>query len=192
MRRGPTYDTARAPRSFQFVPLWGFVVLLWLLHQAYRCPRCGVTVELSPGRTASIAPANAFRLFMARWARRLSWSEVAEIFGNQLGRGSFALSGGWSTGASPTAILDGCQRPSASMRSPCGRATSTSRSSTRSTKGFAACLWVGRERTEEGFRGFFQTFGKVRAEKLQFVASDMWKPYIKLIAEFAGAGHPRA
>jgi len=47
-------------------------------------------------------------------------------------------------------------------------------------------LWVGRERTEEGFRGFFQTFGKVRAEKLQFVASDMWKPYIKLIAEFAG------
>jgi len=26
----------------------------------------------------------------------------------------------------------------------------------------------------------------VRAEKLQFVASDMWKPYIKLIAEFAG------
>jgi len=53
-------------------------------------------------------------------------------------------------------------------------------------QGLRRLLWVGRERTEEGFRGFFQTFGKVRAEKLQFVASDMWKPYIKLIAEFAG------
>jgi transposase len=46
-------------------------------------------------------------------------------------------------------------------------------------------LWVGKERTEQSFRGFFAMFGKARARALRFVASDMWQAYLDVIAEMA-------
>jgi len=42
---------------------------------------------------------------------------------------------------------------------------------------------VAEDRTEKSLRGFFESLtGEVRAG-IQFVASDMWKPYLKVIAE---------
>ena len=38
-------------------------------------------------------------------------------------------------------------------------------------------LWVGKERTQESFEKFFSLIGKELAEKIEFVCSDMWKPY---------------
>jgi transposase len=46
-------------------------------------------------------------------------------------------------------------------------------------QGLRRLLWVGRERTEDSFRGFFQTFGEARAKTLRFVASDMWEPSLE-------------
>jgi transposase len=44
-------------------------------------------------------------------------------------------------------------------------------------------LWVAEDRTEKSLRGFFESLtGEVRAG-IQFVTSDMWKPYLKVIAE---------
>ena len=80
-QRGPTYDTSRVPRLFEFVPLWGFAVFLWYYMRRVDCPTCGVTVEKVPWAEGKNTACNAYRLFLARWARRLSWSEVAEIFG---------------------------------------------------------------------------------------------------------------
>ena len=64
MRRGTTYDTSRAPRSFQFVPLWGYVVLLWYCTRRIDCRRCGVTVELLPW-----AEGKNERALANRWSR---------------------------------------------------------------------------------------------------------------------------
>jgi len=173
--------TARAPRSFQFVPLWVRGAAL-VLHQAYRLPRCGVTVELLPWATASIAPATPSG---CSWRAGHDGSRGARLprYSEPTGAWFIALSGGWSTGPRPPRSRR--VKAIASMRSPVegpqvphGRLPDRPRASPPA---------VGRSRTDRGgFRGFFQTFGKVRAEKLQFVASDMWKPYIKLIAEFAG------
>ena len=44
-------------------------------------------------------------------------------------------------------------------------------------------LWVGQERTLESFERFFTYIGKERAEQIEFVCSDMWKPYLTLIAK---------
>lgn len=44
-------------------------------------------------------------------------------------------------------------------------------------------LWVGKERTIKSFEQFFAVIGKELAEKIEFVCSDMWKPYLKLIAK---------
>lgn len=37
-RRGPTYDTAREPRAFAFIPLWGDHCHALILHAARRMP----------------------------------------------------------------------------------------------------------------------------------------------------------
>ena len=51
-------------------------------------------------------------------------------------------------------------------------------------------LRIGKNRTTKTFLRFFQMLGKERSGKLKFVCSDMWKPYLKVIAKKAsGAIH---
>ena len=44
---------------------------------------------------------------------------------------------------------------------------------------------MGKERKAKTLLRFFRDFGKERCEKLKFVCSDMWKPYIKVIKKKA-------
>jgi transposase len=46
-------------------------------------------------------------------------------------------------------------------------------------------LWVGKDRTSETLLRFFQGFGAPRAARLRFICSDLWKPYLKVIADKA-------
>jgi transposase len=45
-------------------------------------------------------------------------------------------------------------------------------------------LWIGRERTTKTLEGFFRIFGQ-RASRLKFVCSDMWRPYLEVVARRA-------
>ena len=47
-------------------------------------------------------------------------------------------------------------------------------------------LWIGRKRKAETLHGFFDGLGAARSAALRFVCSDMWKPYLKVVAERAG------
>ena len=47
-------------------------------------------------------------------------------------------------------------------------------------------LWVGEKRTVKTLLRFFRWFGKERSQALGFVCSDMWKPYLKVVAKKAG------
>jgi len=67
-------------RRFQFVPLWGIAVFFVYARRRVDCPTCGVTVERVPWARGKSRLTNSFRWFLARWAKRLSWDEVASIF----------------------------------------------------------------------------------------------------------------
>jgi len=45
--------------------------------------------------------------------------------------------------------------------------------------------WIGKDRTTKTFLQFFRMLGKERSGDLKFVCSDMWKPYLKVIAKKA-------
>lgn len=47
-------------------------------------------------------------------------------------------------------------------------------------------LWIGGKRRAKTLLGFFRWFGKDRTANLRFTCSDMWKPYLKVIAKKAG------
>ena len=44
---------------------------------------------------------------------------------------------------------------------------------------------IGKKRKVKTLLGFFRWFGKERSESLRFICSDMWKPYLKVIAKKA-------
>ena len=76
---GPGYDTLPT-RRFAFVPMWAISVALVYAMRRVDCPRCGVTVERVPWADGKQHRTRAYAVFLARWARRLSWREVATIF----------------------------------------------------------------------------------------------------------------
>jgi transposase len=44
-------------------------------------------------------------------------------------------------------------------------------------------LWIGQERTVETFQGFFALLGTELSSHIQFVCSDMWKPYLRVVRD---------
>ena len=72
----PNYDSL-PERTWQFVPLWQITVLLVYASRRVQCPSCGVKVERVPWGDGKNTTTIEFRWFLAKWARRLSWKEVA-------------------------------------------------------------------------------------------------------------------
>jgi transposase len=148
------------------------------------CATCGVRTEQVPWADGKNRCCNVYRLFLARWARRVSWSEVALIFGVTWGVVNRAIR--WvvaygllhrdldrvtAIGVDEIAVWKGHKYLTVVYQLDQGR---------------RRLLWVGKDRTKATIRAFFQMFGEGRAKALQFVVSDMWKPYLDVIEQQAG------
>ena len=77
---GPTYDHLHT-RTWVMTPLWIFALALVYTLRRVDCATCGVLVEKVPWATGKHSLCDGFRLFLAHWARKLSWEEVALSFG---------------------------------------------------------------------------------------------------------------
>ena len=180
---GAGYD--RSPvRRFEFVPLWGIKVYLIYRPRRVDCPRCGVRVEQMPWAMGKRPLTQAYGWFLANWARRLSWKETAQAFHTswesvfrsvamavEWGRAHQDLSGIKAIGIDEIAWKKGHKYLTLvyQIDSHCKR-----------------LLWIGRERRVKTLLGFFRWFGKEQSEALGFICSDMWRPYLKVIAKKAG------
>jgi transposase len=76
---GRVYDRL-TPRRFEFVPLWGLRVFLLYAMRRVDCGHCGVTVEQVPWADGKHQLTTTYMWFLATWAKRLSWKEVARVF----------------------------------------------------------------------------------------------------------------
>jgi transposase len=76
---GPGYDTL-GERRFEFVPLWGLSVFFLYAMRRLDCRKCGVTVEAVPWAEGKSHLTKAYAWFLASWAKRMSWQEVARAF----------------------------------------------------------------------------------------------------------------
>lgn len=179
----PGYDRL-PPRRFEFVPLWGIAVVFVYAMRRVDCPACGVKVERVPWCDGKNHLTTTYRWFLARWAKRLSWKEVARVFcaswEDVFRSVKYAVSWGlahrqfdglraigvdeiqWQRGHHYLTLVyqidEGCKR----------------------------LLWVARERTEESLRSFFTMLEEEVRAGIRFVASDMWQPYLNVIAEWIG------
>lgn len=78
-RRCPQYDT-QPSRKFEFIPLWGIRVFFEYRPRRVSCPKHGVVVEFMPWARGKSHSTIAHMLFLAEWARVLSWKEVSRRF----------------------------------------------------------------------------------------------------------------
>jgi transposase len=78
-KKGSTYDHTSV-RRFQFVPLWGIAVFLVYAMRRVNFRECGVTTEGVTWACGKNQHTYSFRLFLAIWAKRLSWKETASVF----------------------------------------------------------------------------------------------------------------
>lgn len=182
-RRSPTYDTASKPRRFRFVPLWGFAFVLLYCMRRLQCGRCGIHAEALPWASGKNRTCNAYRLFLATWAKRMSWGEVGRVFGVSWGVVYRSIAWVVNYGLEHR-IIDGVEAIGIDeMAIWSGHKYVTV--VYQIDQGMRRLLWVGRERTEKTLEGFFEAFGEARTKALYFVASDMWRPFINVVERFA-------
>ena len=123
----------------------------------------------------------AYMLFLARWARKLSWKETAEAFHTSWDKVCDAVEYvvGWG--------LE--HRTLESIRAIGVDEIQYAKGHKYLTlvyqidQGLTRLLWVGKERTIESFQGFFTVIGEQLAAQIEFVCSDMWQPYLDVIRQ---------
>ena len=182
-QKRPGYDTLSL-RRFEFVPLWGIAVFFLYARRRVDCPACGIKVEALPWAAGKHRLTTTYAWFLADWARRLSWTEAAAVFHStwhhvfssvkmavDWGRERMDLEGvtaigvdemQWGRGHNYVTVVyqinEGCRR----------------------------LLWVGQHRTAKTLLRFFHWLGKERTGAIEFVCSDMWRAYLKVVARKAG------
>jgi transposase len=75
-KKRPGYDRLAA-RRLEFVPLWNMAVFFAYAVRRVECPDCGVTVERVPWATGTGHLPTSFCWLLARWTKRLSWTDTA-------------------------------------------------------------------------------------------------------------------
>jgi transposase len=180
-RPAPGYDQL-PERRFEFIPFWGFLVFLLYSMRRVACRRCqAVVVEEVPWGDGKRTLTRAYMLFLARWARRLSWKETAQAFRTSWEKVFDAVE---------HVVIFGLEHRTLGQIDAIGvdeiqYATGHKYLTLvyQIDLGVTRLLWVGKERTIESFQGFFTVIGDQVASKIVFVCSDMWEPYLKVIRQ---------
>jgi transposase len=147
------------------------------------CPTCGVKVEKVPWADGKSHTTKAFELFLAQWARKLSWQETARCFKTcwdtvyrsvktivEYGLAHRNLDGIEAIGVDEVQYGKGHTYMTVVYQLDAGR---------------RRLLYIGKDRTTKTLLRIFFEFGKERTAQLKFVCSDMWQPYLKVIAKKA-------
>ena len=182
-RPGPAYDHLEE-RRFEYVPIWGVLVFLAYRMRRVDCKRCGVTVEMVPWCDGKNQLTTTYRWYLAGWAKRLSWSEVGSIFRTswdsvcravghavEWGLAHRDLSRVTALGVDEIAWARGHRY--LTLLYDIGGGTKR-------------LLAVAEARTEASLRTCLESLGEPVCLGVKYVCSDMWKPYLNVIAEKLG------
>ena len=185
-RFAPGYDHL-PERWWRFVPVWGIVTWFRYAPRRVECAEHGVVVEHIPWSQGKRPVTTAMMGFLALWARRLSWRETAQVFQTSWeavyrsvewfvawGLDHRKLQGIYSIGVDEIHWGQGKKADQFltviyQIDTHCRR-----------------LLWVGRRRTQATLRRGLEALGPTVVGQLRFVCSDMWQPYLNVLAAKAG------
>ena len=179
---GPGYDTLQL-RRFEFVPLWGIAVFFLYALRRVACPRCGVKVERIPWAEGKNHLTTTYAWFLAKWAKRLSWKEVAVAFTTSWDNvfRSVKMAVAWGLAHRDLSNVTAIGIDEIAWKRGHKYLTLVY----QVDAGCRRLLWDGKERTARTLRQFFKEFSPERTSHLEFICSDLWQPYLRVAAEVA-------
>ena len=173
------------PRLFEFIAIWSIAVFLSYTMRRVNGSTCGIKVEAVPWAQGKHSCCDVYRHFLASWAKRLSWKETASCFNTS-----------WDTVCRSVkwVVEYGLKHRDLENITAIGvDEVSYSKGHQYMTlvyqidKGRKRLLGVIKDRKTESLAGFFETFGPERCARIKVVCSDMWKPYLNVIARMLPA-----
>jgi transposase len=179
-RRSPRYDRPEKVRCWQFISLWALAIYFVYAPRRVECRRCGVRVERLPWASGKLHACDALRIFLAQWARLLSWQEVAnrfqvrwnDVYGAvkwvvRYGLRHRDLSGIGALGVDEVYVAKRKLWTVVYQIDP----------------GARRLLWIGKDRKAATLEMIFHRLGRVRCAAVRFICSDMWQAYLGVIAK---------
>lgn len=182
LQSAPGYDQLEQ-RQWLFPPLWGLKAFFVYAARRVECATHGVVIEHVPWSEGKRPVTKAMMCFLARWARRLSWRETARAFHTSWecvyrsvewfvhwGLAHRQFQGVEAIGVDEihwgkSKRADNFLTVIYQIDSHCRR-----------------LLWVGKRRTQATLRRGLRALGTEVVRGLRFVCSDMWRPYLGVIA----------
>ena len=168
-------------RSFDYVPLWGIAVVFLYTMRRVNCSRCGVKVERVPWSAGKSPLTRSLVLFLADWAKTLSWQEVAQrfrvnwhqVFDSvryvvEWGLAHRDVSGVTAIGIDEVHFGKG-QRYLTVVYQLCGDVR--------------RLLYVGQRRDTASLTAFFDERGAQWCAGIKHVCTDMWRAYLNAVEE---------
>ncbi|MDO9040841.1 MAG: transposase [Desulfocapsaceae bacterium] len=148
------------------------------------CPDCGIKVEAVPWATGKNHLVTTYAWFLASWAKRMSWKDVSRAFNTSWesvfrsvkmavtwGLAHRNLDGITAIGIDEIAWKKGKNKFMTLVY--------------QIDAGRKRLLFTGENRTKATLTKFFTEFGQKRGSLLRFVCTDMWKPYLAVVAAHA-------
>jgi transposase len=182
----PGYDHL-PERRWLFVPVWGLAAWFVYTPRRVECARHGVVVEHLPWSEGKRPVTRAMMGFLARWARRLSWRETAQVF--QTSWESVYRSVQWFVkwGLEHRELVGieaiGVDEIHWGQGKRADQFLTVIYQIDRECR---RLLWVGRRRTQATLRQGSSALGPAVVGGLKFVCTDMWQPYLAVIAAKVG------
>ena len=175
---GTCYDHLKT-RRYEFIPIWGIQVYFIYAPRRIDCMTDGATVEKLPWVDGKHHITNTFRIFLANWAKKLSWKETAESFNvsweSVFRSVKYVVGYGLENRDLKNIIAIGIDE----IKYKIGHKYLTL--VYQIDEGMRRLIYVGKDRTSKSLLRFFSEFGIERSSQLKFICTDMWKAYLKVI-----------
>ncbi|MGD8900684.1 MAG: ISL3 family transposase [Desulfobacterales bacterium] len=176
------YRDTRPQRHFKHVPLWGIPVELNYRPRRVFCSHCkGIYVERIPWAAGKRRLTAAFACYLATWAQRLPWIEVARLFQCSWGTVASSVQFVVKYGLENRNLLGLTHIGIDEIARRKGHKYLTNVYDLKTKK----LIWSGEGRSEDTLKKFFKYIGPEKASKLQGICCDMWMPYINVIEKKA-------
>jgi len=182
----PGYDVL-PERRWQHEPILGIVTHYFYAPRRVECSEHGVGVEHIPWSRGKCRVTTTMMGFLARWARRLSWRETARAF--QTSWESVYHSVEWFVEWGLAHRQMEAVHSIGIDEIHWGQGKRADQFLTIIYQIDSHCrrlLWVGRRRTKATLRRGLKELGPQVLSGLRYVCSDMWQPYLSVIARKAG------
>ena len=183
-RPGPAYDRLEE-RRFEFVPIWGILVFLAYRMRRVNCKRCGVTVEMVPWCDGKNQLTTTYRWYPGDLGQEAELErgrlDLPHVVGQRLPGGG--ARGRVGPGASGPERGDGAGRG----RDRLGSRAHVFDAGLRHRRDRRSGCWPWpRNGPKRACGRAWTVLARRSASRCKYVCSDMWKPYLNVIAEKLG------